>query len=87
MPEPTTNTAQKRLRLLRDDALPALYERPRFPDAERLEYFALAPTEKATLEPLHSSKSRIYCMLQLGYCTSHHMFFVFALPDVLEDAR
>ena len=87
MPEQTTNTAQKRLRILRDDEIHALYERPRFTDDERLEYFALSPTEKATLEQLHSSKSRIYFILQLGYCTSHHMFFVFDLPDVIEDAR
>jgi len=87
VPEQTTNTAQKRLRILRDDEIQALYERPRFTDDERLESFALSPTEKATLEPLHSSKSRIYFILQLGYCKSHHMFFVFDLPDVIEDAR
>src|ERR1043166_6323007 len=34
----------------------------------------------------HSIKSRIYFILQLGYFKSHHMFFVFDLPDVEEDA-
>ena len=87
LPEQTTNTMQKRLRILRDDEIQALYERPRFTDDERLEYFALSPTEKATLEQLHSSKSRIYFILQLGYFKSHHLFFVFDLPDVTEDAR
>src|SRR5215510_8198531 len=83
----TTNTTQKRLRILGDDEIQALYGRPRFTDDERLEYFALSPTEKATLEQLHSMKSRIYFILQLGYFKSHHLFFVFDMPDVEEDAR
>jgi TnpA family transposase len=76
-----------RLKILGDDEIEALYGRPHFTDDERLEYFALAPTEKAALEQLHSIKSRIYFILQLGYFKSHHMFFVFDLPDVEEDAR
>ncbi len=35
----TTNTTQKRLRILGDDEIQALYGRPRFTDDERLEYF------------------------------------------------
>jgi uncharacterized protein DUF4158 len=83
----TTNTTQKRLRILGDDEIQALYGRPHFTDDERLEYFALSPTEKATLEQLHSIKSRIYFIVQLGYFKSHHLFFVFDLADVEEDAR
>ena len=83
----TTNTTQKRLRILGDDEIQALYGRPHFTDDERLEYFVLSPTEKAALEQLHSIKSRIYFILQLGYFKSHHMFFVFDLPEVEEDAR
>ena len=87
MEDHTTNTTQKRLRILGDDEIQALYGRPRFTDDEWLEYFALSPTEKASLEQLHSIKSRIYFILQLGYFKSHHLFFVFDLPDVEEDAR
>ena len=87
MQDHTTHPTQKRLSILRDDEIHALYGRPHFTDDERLEYFALSPTEKATLEQLHSSKSRIYFILQLGYFKSHPMFFVFDLPDVAEDAR
>jgi hypothetical protein len=83
----TTNTTQKRLRILGDEEIQALYGRPHFTDDERLEYFALSPTEKAVLEQLHSIKSRIYFILQLGYFKPHHMFFVFDLPEVEEDAR
>src|SRR6266849_3754004 len=87
MAEQAPNTTQKRLRILGDDEIEALYGKPHFTDDERLEYFALSPMEKATLEQLHSIKSRIYFILQLGYFKSHHMFFVFDLPDVEEDAR
>jgi TnpA family transposase len=83
----TTNTTQKRLRILGDDEIQTLYGRPHFTDDERLEYFVLSPTEKAALEQLHSIKSRIYFILQLGYFKSHHLFFVFDLPEVEEDAR
>jgi hypothetical protein len=83
----STNTTQKRLRVLGDDEIEALYGRPHFTDDERLEYFALSSTEKAILEQLHSIKSRIYFILQLGYFKSPHTFFVFDLPEVEEDAR
>ena len=87
MEDHTTNTTQKRLRILGDDEIQALYGRPHFTEDERLEYFVLSPTEKAALEQLHSIKSRIYFIVQLGYFKSHHMFFVFDLSEVAEDAR
>jgi hypothetical protein len=34
-----------------------MYGRPHFTDDERLEYFAVSPMERATLEQLHSIKS------------------------------
>ena len=42
--------------------------------------------EKAVLESFHSIKSRIYCILQLGYFKARSMFFVFTVQDVEEDA-
>ena len=42
MKGPTGNTTQKRLRILRDDEIDALYGRPRFTPEEREEYFALS---------------------------------------------
>ncbi len=59
VPEHTTTMTQKRLRILGDDEIAALYERPQFTDPERLEYFALSPREKAALAQFHSIKSRI----------------------------
>jgi Domain of unknown function (DUF4158) len=80
------NTTGVRLKILGDDEIEALYGRPHFTEDERLEYFALAPTDKTALEQLHSIKSRISFILQLGYFNSHHRFFVFDLPAVAEDA-
>ena len=69
------------------DEINALYGLPRFSEEERLEYFSLSPTEKVTLRQLRSIKSQIYFMLQLGYFKSHHLFFVFGLPEVEADVR
>ncbi len=81
------STAQKRLRILGDDEIENLYGRPCFTHEERVEYFALSPTEKAALGQLHSIKSRIYFILQLGYFKARHLFFVFSIGEVAEDAR
>ena len=83
----TVNTTQRRLRILGDHEIKAIYGIPHFTHEERLEYFSLSPTEKAVLEQLHSIKSRIYYILQLGYFKARHMFFVFNLQEVEEDAK
>jgi Domain of unknown function (DUF4158) len=55
-----------RLRILSDDEIDALYGRPRFTQEERNEYFTLSAQERATLGQLHSLKSRVFFILQLG---------------------
>lgn len=86
MPVPTTlPTPAKRLNILGDEEIEALYGRPCFTDEERLEYFALSPPEKAALERFHSIPSRLYFLLQLGYFKSHHLFFVFTWSEVVEE--
>jgi len=81
------NTQKKRLRILDDDEIEAIYGIPRFTHEERIEYFSLSPGEKAALEQLHSIKSRIYFILQLGYFKARHLFFIFDIREVFEDAR
>src|SRR5499426_273027 len=78
---------ERRLRILGEAEIDAIYGLPCLSDEERPEYFSLAPPEKMALDQFHSIKSRIYFMLQLGYFKSHHRFFVFGLPDVEADAR
>src|SRR5713226_4925721 len=87
MPVKTRNTTHKRLRILSDAEIEALYGRPHFAPEEQPEYFTLSPTESATLEQFHSIKSRIYCILQLGYFKARQMFFVFRPDDVADDLR
>jgi hypothetical protein len=87
MKMPARPARQKRLQILSDDEIEALYGRPRFTPEERLEYFTLSPTEQAALEPFHSIKSRLYGILQLGYFKARQMFFVFSPHEVAEDAR
>jgi hypothetical protein len=75
-----------RLRILSDDETDALYGRLPFTQEERHEYFTLSPQERVALEHLHSLKSKLFFILQLGYFKARRMFFVFGLKDVEEDA-
>lgn len=87
MPVQTLPTSSRRIRILGEEEIDALYGFPHFTEDERREYFSLTPPEKAALEQFHSIKSRIAFLLQLGYFKSHHLFFVFTLADVVEDVR
>lgn len=85
--ENPVDTQPKRLRILSDDEIEAIYGIPRFTHEERIEYFSLTPSEKAILEQLHSIKSQIYFILQLGYFKASHLFFVFSIREVFDDAK
>jgi hypothetical protein len=79
-------TTHKRLRILGDDEIEIRYGRPRFTQEERMEYCLLSREEKTVLEQLHSMISRLYFVRQLGYFKARHLFLVFDLPAVMEDA-
>jgi hypothetical protein len=79
------STPQRRLRILGDDEIDALYGRPRFTPDERVHYFALSPAEKEALQTLRSVKSQAYFVLQLGYFKAQSLFFTFDLHEVHED--
>src|SRR5919201_5967845 len=87
MPVQAIPTTPKRLRILGDEDIDALYSRPRFTPDERQEYFAFSPPELAALEPFRSHSSRLYSMLQLGYFKARQQFFVIDLREVDEDIR
>ena len=80
-------TNEKRLRILSDEAIEAMYGRPRFTEEDREQYFSLSPQEKAALEEFHSLKSRICFLLQLGYFKARHLFFPFDSRIMEEDVR
>lgn len=81
------NTAQKRLRILGDDEIEAIYGRPRFTHEERWQYFSLSQPEKELLTELRSVKSQTYFILQLGYFKAKNLFFTFNLREVEEDVQ
>src|SRR6266850_8310666 len=81
MPVQAIPTTPKRLRILGDEEIDALYGRPRFTPDERQEYFAFSPPELTALEQFRSHPSRLYCMLQLGYFKARQQFFVFSLRE------
>ena len=87
MPVQAISATPKRLRILGDEEIDALYGRPRFTHDERQEYFAFSPSELTALEQFRSHPSRLYCMLQLGYFKARQQFFIFNLPEVDEDIR
>ena len=80
------NTTPKRLRILEDDEIKGLYDRPQFNDEERIEYFTLSQEEKTILEQMRTNKSRLHFILLLGYFKARHLFFSFDMETVGEDA-
>lgn len=68
----------KRLKILEPDEIETLYGLPVFDDEDREFRFALLPSEKAALSQLHSVKSRLYFVLQLGYFKERYQFFILA---------
>lgn len=74
----------KRLLILDEGETAALFARPDLSDEERQAYFSLSPVESAALQEL-SIKSRIYCILQLGYFKAKQQFFVLDADGVRAD--
>ncbi len=83
----TTESRPRRLKILGQEEIEELYGLPRFSDEEREQYFSLTPAEKATLDQLHSIKSKIAFILQLGYFKARRMFFVFTADDMAADIK
>jgi hypothetical protein len=78
-------TLQKRLKILGQDEIEALYGRPSFTPDERQDYFALSALEIELLQTLRSVKSQAYFILQLGYFKAKRRFFIFNLHEVKDD--
>lgn len=82
----TDEPEEKRLKILNKEELEDLYGLPHFTEDEQVLYFSLTPAEKAAIEGLHQ-RSRLYCILAMGYFKARHQFFIFHMRDVKEDAR
>ncbi|HUG97320.1 MAG TPA: DUF4158 domain-containing protein, partial [Nitrososphaera sp.] len=77
---------QRRLQILGEDEIAAMYGRPLFNYEERVHYFSMSPPEKAALKQFHTFQSRIFYILQLGYFKARQQFFAFTIQDVAVDA-
>lgn len=75
----------RRLRILDNDEIDALYGRPRFTPDERQLYFTLTPAEQAACRRFRSLSSRLGFILQLGYFKAKHLFFSFTFAEVADD--
>jgi len=80
-------STEKRLRILAEDEIEAIFGRPQFTHEERIQYFSLSSMEETTLEDLRSFKSRICFILQLGYFKARHLFFALDFQEMHEDAE
>lgn len=78
---------EKRLKILSIDEIESIYNRPRFTDEERIEYFCLSQSEQELLELFRSIKSQVYFIIQLGYFRAKNLFFIFTLNEVEDDFK
>lgn len=78
---------QNRLRILSEEEIKTIYEKPNFTYEDRCSYFSLSQPEKDLLHTLRSIKSKAYFVLQLGYFKAKQLFFTFDFHEVGEDLQ
>ena len=75
----------KRLYILDDEEIEALYARPCFTEDERTHAFTLTQSEKDLLASFTGTHVQLYFILQLGYFKAKQLFFTFTFQDVADD--
>jgi Domain of unknown function (DUF4158) len=78
-------TTPRRLKILGEDEIDALYGRPVFTPDERVQYFTVSQPESEVLQVFRSVKAQAYFLLQLGYFKAKHVFFTFDLVEAQDD--
>lgn len=86
------NSRHRRLQILTEQEVSAIYDRPRFNDLERRHYFSLSKEElrAAKLRSFINDKkasSKLFFILQLGYFKAKHLFFQFQYAEVADDCK
>jgi hypothetical protein len=66
----------RRLSILSAEEIVALYDLPRFDANERQFYFDFSPSERATIDAIHTRTAAIHLALQLGYFKAKRRFFI-----------
>lgn len=87
MKKKAEEVTDKRLKILGDDEIDALYGLPNFTNEEQTLYFSLSPSEELVMSGLRTFQSRIYFILQLGYFKAQHQFHIFSTAQVKDDAQ
>ncbi|SRR5581483_665681 len=75
----------KRLHILGDEEIEALYGRPCLSGEDRTKAFTLTQPEKDPLASFTPISLQLYFLLQLGYFKAKQLFFTFTFDDVIED--
>ena len=81
----TPRSPSKRLYILSNEDIEALYGRPHFSPDEQQHYFRLTHEETAVVQSFRSHDIQLYCWLQLGYFKAKRLFFAFDFVDVSAD--
>lgn len=75
----------RRLRILTDDEIEALYGRPCFADDDRADSFTLTPIEHDLLRSFRGVSPQLAFLLQLGYFKAKQLFFPVRFDEELAD--
>ena len=81
----TSDTTQRRLKILTADEIDALYGRPTFTPDERRYYFALSQPEQEALQEFRTVKAQVMFIWPLGYFKAQHVFVPCELTETHED--
>ncbi len=80
----STQVEDRWLKILNYEEIATLFAPPVLTDEERQQYFSLSPDEAITLNGL-AIKSRVYCILQLGYFKARQQFFPLDASEIHDD--
>src|SRR5260370_5035313 len=84
MTSPDVTPPPKRLHILDNEEIEALYGRPCFTVDDRTHVFPPPQSEKDLLASFTHLPIQLYFVLQLGYFKAKQMFFTFTFDDVVE---
>jgi hypothetical protein len=78
-------TPSKRLQILSEEEIDALYARPSFTPEDREFYFTLTAPEQEILVRFRLPHVQLYFILQLGCFKAKQLFFLFTFADIPDD--
>jgi hypothetical protein len=83
--EQNNNENSKRFRILQEDEIRLIYDRPKFSLEERDIYFDLSKKELSVISLFRSFDVKINFMLQIAYFKAKNRFFSFEIEEIKDD--